>query len=82
MSNICQLYSPATMGESLREQLRDFIIPSLEMTGVVLGEGSYGRVVKMLMNGEAVAVKKIHQILLGDGVYRKKLEQFEEECIR
>ena len=36
----------------------------------------------MLMKGKAVAVKKIHQILLGDGVQGKKLEQFEEECIR
>ena len=25
----------------------------------------------MLMNGEALAVKKTHQILLGDGVYGK-----------
>ena len=70
------------MAEALREQFRDYIIPSLETTGVILGEGSYGKVVKMLMKGEAVAVKKIHQILLGDGVYRRKLEQFEEECIR
>ena len=70
------------MTEALREQLRNHIIPSLETTGVVLGTGSYGKVVKMLMKGEAVAVKEIHQALLGDGVHGKRLEQFQEECIR
>ena len=70
------------MANDLREQLRDYIIPSLATTKDVLGKGSYGEVVKMLMNGEAVAVKKIHQELLGDGVNGKKLKQFEEECIR
>ena len=70
------------MTEALREKLRAHIILSLETTGVTLGEGSYGKVDKMLMKGKAVAVKKIHQILLGDGVQGTKLEQFEEECIR
>lgn len=66
------------------EMLERFIIPTLEETGVSLGTGSYGEVVKMKMNGEAVAVKKLHAIFLdpGNEGWETKIRNFEEECVR
>ena len=74
----------AAVGRRLRNELKEFEVYALQKTGRVLGTGSYGTVIEMKMNNESVAVKKIHEFLLGDsdsGI-TKALEQFEEECKR
>ncbi len=69
-------------GRGLRLRLRDFVIPELEETGVELGRGAYGSVVEMLLQGEKVAVKKIHQALLASDGGENLLGQLESECDR
>ena len=71
------------IGRQLRNELEGFILPVLEDTGKLLGRGAYGEVIEMKLNGETVAVKKIHDILNdpradGNFVVRK----FKEECVR
>ena len=66
----------------LRDKLHPFIVASLEDTGVSLGKGSYGEVVEMRMNGERVAVKKIHTVFVGTPGWETALDKFGEECLR
>lgn len=72
----------AARGQRLREELRRFVIPALEDTGVSLGKGAYGEVVEMKMSGQRVAVKKIHTMFVGAEGWEDTLAKFEEECVR
>ena len=69
-------------GQHWRDELHRFIIPSLEDTGVSLGKGSYGEVVEMRMNGQRVAVKKIHAVFKDTDGWETTLAKFGEECVR
>ena len=69
-------------GRHWRDELHQFIVPSLEDTGVSLGRGSYGEVVEMRMNGERVAVKKIHPVFKDTEGWETTLAKFGEECVR
>jgi hypothetical protein len=64
------------------QHLGQFVIPTLEDTGVSLGRGAYGEVVEMRMKGEKVAVKKLHSIFEGTSGWESTLRNFEEECVR
>ena len=66
----------------LRDRLSRFIVPSLEDTGVSLGRGAYGEVVEMRMNGQRVAVKKIHPVFKDTDGWETTLAKFGEECVR
>ena len=72
------------IGRQVRNKLERFVVSGLEDTGQVLGAGSYGEVVKMRLNGETVAVKKIHRALINvdNEGWEASLMKFEEECIR
>ena len=75
----------AGVGRRLREELEQFVVSALQGTGRVLGMGAYGEVIEMRMNSKRVAVKKIHQYLLGDvggADVAMPLAQFEGECKR
>ena len=75
----------AGVGRRLREELEQFVVSALQGTGRVLGRGAYGEVIEMRMNSKRVAVKKIHQFLLGDvggADVAMPLAQFEGECKR
>ena len=69
-------------GRRLVQELEQFIIPALEETGEFLGRGAYGEVVKMKMNGETVAVKKVYDAFIGAEGADNYLAKFEEECVR
>ena len=69
-------------GRHWRDELHNFIVPSLEDTGVLLGKGSYGEVVEMRMNGERVAVKKIHAVFKDTDGWENALAKFGGECVR
>ena len=68
--------------KNLREVLGRFIVTGLEKTGISLGRGAYGEVLEMKMNGERVAVKKIHEMFVGAEGWEANLLKFEEECVR
>ena len=68
--------------DELRDQLEQSIIPALEQTGVQLGVGAYGEVVQMKMDGEIVAVKKLHQHFVNADGWETALKKFLEECVR
>ncbi len=72
----------AAVGRRLRNELRHFIVPALDDTGIPLGRGAYGEVVEMKMNGERVAVKKLHPMFMGAEGWEDTLKKFEEECVR
>lgn len=67
---------------NLRDELREVIIPALQETGVSLGRGAYGEVVKMKMNERDVAVKKVHRVFIGAQGWEENLQKFGEECKR
>ena len=68
--------------QRLRKKLERFVVPALEKTDVSLGVGAYGEVVEMRMNGNSVAVKKIHAMFVGTDGWEDMLAKFEDECIR
>ena len=69
-------------GGWLRNELQRFIVPHIEKTGISLGTGAYGEVLEMKMNGEKVAVKKLHSAFVGAKNWADALKKFEEECVR
>ena len=59
-------------------QLRSYLLPNVEDTGIVLGRGAYGVVLEMkLSDGTRVAGKKIHDLILESYIISK----FNEECL-
>lgn len=74
----------AAIGQRLRNELERFVVPVLEDTGKLLGKGAYAQVVEMKLNGETVAVKKIHDTFLEASRVEVEatVRNFEEECVR
>ena len=64
---------------SKQTQLRSYLLPNIEDTGIVLGRGPYGVVIEMkLLDGTRVAGKKIHELLLQSSY---QISRFEKECL-
>ena len=49
---------------SLFRELRPFVVPDVQPTGKVLGEGSYGSVEEAKIPGATCVIKKLHEALL------------------
>ena len=68
----------------LKNQLKNVIIRDIKETGIVIGCGAYGEVLKMEMKGKIVAGKRMHNRLMeaeNEGV-SVLVTRFEEECLR
>ena len=70
----------AMADNDLKNQLKSVIIRDIKETGIVIGKGAFGEVLKMEMNGKIVAGKRIHHSLTEpESVW---VTRFEEECLR
>ena len=73
------------MVESLREELQQFLLPNVRLTGQRLGAGAYGSVEEVAIPGALCAAKKIHEVFLDrskipeDDIQRAS-RQFVTEC--
>ena len=68
--------------EQIRSALQPFIIPNVRQTGRVLGEGSYGSVEELDMDGARCAGKKLYDLLVdpeNQGAQRM-VERYYAEC--
>ena len=73
------------MAESLREELRQFFLPNVRLTGRRLGSGAYGSVEEVAIPGALCAAKKIHDVFLDQSQIpevdiQKASRQFVTEC--
>ena len=73
------------MAESLREELRQFLLPNALLTGHRLGAGAYGSVEEIAIPGAICAAKRIHDVFLDRSqipaaLIRKASVQFVAEC--
>ena len=73
------------MVESLREELQQFLLPNVRLTGRRLGAGSYGSVEEVAIPGALCAAKKIHEVFLDrsqipEDDIQKASRQFVTEC--
>ena len=73
------------MVESLREELRQFLLPNVRLTGCRLGAGAYGSVEEVAIPGALCAAKKIHEVFLDrtqipEEDIQKATRQFVTEC--
>ena len=75
------LASPSTLESNIGKHVAT---ENIKPTEEILGKGSYGEVVKIIMRGQTVAGKRIHSILLEDGQEGREqlIRRFEEECVR
>ena len=73
------------MTESLREELRQFLLPNVRLTGRRLGAGAYGSVEEVAIPGALCAAKKIHEVFLDrtqipEEDIQRATRQFVTEC--
>ena len=73
------------MAESLREELRQFLLQNVRLTGLRLGAGSYGSVEEVAIPGAVCAAKRIHEFFLDRSqipaaLIQKASRQFVKEC--
>ena len=73
------------MVESLREELQQFLLPNVRLTGRRLGAGAYGSVEEVAIPGALCAAKKIHEVFLDrsqipEEDIQKASRQFVTEC--
>ena len=73
------------MAESLREELQQFVLPNVRLTGHRLGAGAYGSVEEVVIPGAVCAAKKIHEVFLDrsqipEEDIQKSTRQFVTEC--
>ena len=73
------------MVESLREELQQFLLPNVRLTGRRLGAGAYGSVEEVVIPGALCAAKKIHEVFLDrsqipEEAIQKASRQFVTEC--
>ena len=73
------------MVESLREELRQFLLPNVRLTGRRLGAGAYGSVEEVAIPGALCAAKIIHEVFLDrtqipEEDIQKATRQFVTEC--
>ena len=73
------------MVESLREELQQFLLPNVRLTGRRLGAGSYGSVEEVAIPGALCAAKKVHEVFLDrsqipEDDIQKASRQFVTEC--
>ena len=62
---LCTLITRKTnWAMSLFRELRPFVVPDVQPTGKVLGEGSYGSVEEAKIPGATCVIKKLHEALL------------------
>ena len=60
-------------------ELERFMLRGVRPTGKQLGEGSYGRVEELEVNGLVCAGKRLHEVLLNAGVENITLK-YHKEC--
>ena len=73
------------MVEYLREELQQFLLPNVRLTGRRLGAGSYGSVEEVAIPGALCAAKKVHEVFLDrsqipEDDIQKASRQFVTEC--
>ena len=73
------------MVESLREELQQFLLPKVRLTGRRLGAGAYGSVEEVVIPGALCAAKKIYEVFLDrtqipEEDIEKASRQFVTEC--
>ena len=73
------------MADTLRDELRQFVLPNVRLTGTRLGAGAYGSVEEVEIPGAICAAKKIHDVFqdrseIPTALIRKAARQFVEEC--
>ena len=73
------------MVETLREELQQFLLPKVRLTGRRLGAGAYGSVEEVVIPGALCAAKKIHEVFLDrsqipEEDIEKASRQFITEC--
>ena len=75
---------PPTMEDAIRRA--DLLVPRLQETGRKLGEGSYGEVVEVRVEGKLYAGKRLHAFFYRRDVPPAEIgaisKRFEEECLR
>ena len=85
LSSVLCIFSRRPMVESLREELQQFVLPNVRLTGRRLGAGSYGSVEEVVILGALCAAKKIHEVFLDRSLIpeddiQKASRQFVTEC--
>ena len=69
-------------------ELQRFVLTGVKTTGRKLGEGAYGRVEELEVNGMVCAGKRLHELLLDrdnvgvDHIMRKYREECQVPCNR
>ena len=63
-------------------KLQRFVLLGVRPTGRQLGEGSYGRVEEVEVNGQVCAGKRLHEVLLeqGNSGVENMKRKYHEEC--
>ena len=85
LSSVLCIFSRRPMVESLRDELQQFVLPNVRLTGRRLGAGSYGSVEEIAIPGALCAAKKIHEVFLDrsqipEDDIQKASRQFVTEC--
>ena len=63
-------------------ELQRFVLPKVQTTGIILGEGSYGIVEELKVEGLVCAGKRLHKALVeqGNAGVEKIVSRFLESC--